>query len=64
MVQPGEDLENAIFPAPFGPIRLTMDRLGMPNDTSFTATRPPKRIVMWSAYPSDRTSPARQSPTS
>src|SRR5918997_2817336 len=39
-------LKNVVFPAPFGPIRLTMARSGMSKFTEFTATRPPKTFVM------------------
>src|ERR671917_1614047 len=39
-------LKNVVLPAPFGPIRLTMDRSGMSKFTELTATRPPKTFVM------------------
>src|ERR671919_200470 len=39
-------LKNVVLPAPFGPIRLTMERSGMLKSTELTATRPPKTLVM------------------
>src|SRR5215217_1102656 len=39
-------LKNVVLPAPFGPIRLTMDRSGMSKSTESTATRPPKTLVI------------------
>src|SRR5687768_3607491 len=39
-------LKNVVLPAPFGPIRLTMERSGMPKSTELTATRPPKTLVI------------------
>src|SRR5919106_1807829 len=39
-------LKNVVFPAPFGPIRLTMERSGMLKSTELTATRPPKTLVI------------------
>src|ERR687893_797784 len=39
-------LKNVVFPAPLGPIRLTIDRSGMSKFTELTATRPPKTFVM------------------
>src|ERR1700674_1347099 len=37
-------LKNVVFPAPFGPIRLTIDPLGTVKSTSSTATRPPNSL--------------------
>ena len=39
-------LKNVVLPAPFGPIRLTMERSGMSKSTELTATSPPKTFVM------------------
>src|ERR687894_412802 len=39
-------LKNVVLPAPFGPIRLTIERSGMSKSTELTATRPPKILVM------------------
>src|SRR5918997_3724852 len=39
-------LKNVVLPAPFGPIRLTIERSGMSKSTSLTATRPPKTLVI------------------
>src|SRR5918998_307847 len=39
-------LKNVVFPAPFGPIRLTMERSGMLKSTESTATSPPKTLVI------------------
>src|SRR5215208_6848948 len=39
-------LKNVVFPAPFGPIRLTMERSGMLKSTELTATSPPKTLVI------------------
>src|ERR671917_1453229 len=39
-------LKNVVLPAPFGPIRLTIERSGMSKSTESTATRPPKILVM------------------
>jgi hypothetical protein len=39
-------LKNVVLPAPFGPIRLTMERSGILKSTELTATRPPKTLVM------------------
>src|SRR5215211_1506595 len=38
-------LKNVVLPAPFGPIRLTIERSGMSKSTESTATRPPKTLV-------------------
>ena len=38
-------LKNVVFPAPFGPIRPTIERAGMTRSTWLTATRPPKALV-------------------
>src|SRR5215475_6849109 len=37
-------LKNVVFPAPFGPIRLTIAPDGIAKSTSFTATRPPNTL--------------------
>jgi len=37
-------LKNVVLPAPFGPIRLTIDFSGIVKSTSFTATRPPNSL--------------------
>src|SRR3712207_4577257 len=39
-------LKNVVLPAPFGPIRLTIERSGMSKSTSLTAMRPPKSLVI------------------
>src|SRR3954470_13735351 len=39
-------LKNVVFPAPFGPMRLTMDLSGILKSTALTATRPPKTLVI------------------
>src|SRR5918997_1836638 len=39
-------LKNVVLPAPFGPIRLTIERSGMSKSTSLTATKPPKTLVI------------------
>src|SRR5687768_1733558 len=39
-------LNNVVLPAPFGPIRLTIERSGMLKSTELTATRPPKTLVI------------------
>src|SRR5919199_872864 len=39
-------LKNVVFPAPFGPMRLTMDLSGISKSTALTATRPPKTLVI------------------
>src|SRR5919205_1739781 len=39
-------LKNVVLPAPFGPIRLTMERSGMSKSTELTATSPPKTLVI------------------
>src|ERR671921_1210048 len=39
-------LKNVVLPAPFGPIRLTMERSGMSKSTASTATSPPKILVI------------------
>src|ERR687889_1228261 len=42
-------LKKVVLPAPFGPIRLTMERSGMSKSTESTATRPPKTFVTFRA---------------
>src|SRR6185295_3181021 len=37
-------LKNVVLPAPFGPIRLTIERSGIVKSTSLTATRPPNSL--------------------
>src|SRR4029450_9182688 len=39
-------LKNVVLPAPFGPIRLTIERSGMSKSTSLTAMSPPKTLVI------------------
>src|SRR5215211_7295982 len=39
-------LKNVVLPAPFGPIRLTIERSGISKSTSLTAMRPPKTLVI------------------
>ena len=39
-------LKNVVLPAPFGPIRLTIERSGMSKSTELTATSPPKTLVI------------------
>src|SRR3954447_15282224 len=39
-------LKKVVLPAPFGPMRLTMLPRGITKFTSFTATRPPNRMVI------------------
>src|SRR6266498_3002903 len=43
--RPASMLKNVVLPAPLGPIKLEMDRSSSAKSTSFTATRPPKRLV-------------------
>src|SRR5215212_10078035 len=42
-------LKKVVLPAPFGPIRLTIDRSGMMKSTSLTAIRPPNSLRTRSA---------------
>src|SRR5215210_6411048 len=39
-------LKKVVFPAPFGPIRLTMPLSGMSKSTALTATSPPKTLLI------------------
>src|SRR5918995_4357583 len=39
-------LKNVVLPAPFGPIRLTIEPCGIAKSMSLTATRPPKSLRM------------------
>src|SRR5215204_648937 len=39
-------LKNVVFPAPFGPIRLTIEGSCISKSTELTATRPPKTLVI------------------
>ena len=55
-------LKNVVLPAPFGPIRLTMDRSGMSKSTEFTATRPPNRLVTPSTPSTAQAPAARRAP--
>jgi hypothetical protein len=45
-ISPVSMLKKVVLPAPFGPISETIDRAGMSNVTSLTATRPPNRLVI------------------
>ena len=38
-------LKNVVLPAPFGPMRLTIEPSGIVRSTSLTASRPPNRFV-------------------
>src|ERR1700693_3605510 len=38
-------LKSVVLPAPLGPMRPTISRGSMVSDTSWLATRPPKRLV-------------------
>src|SRR2546423_5638737 len=41
-------LKNVVFPAPFGPMRLTIEPSGTVKSTSFTAVRPPNSLrTLW-----------------
>ena len=42
---PATMLKKVVLPAPFGPMRLTIEPFGMMRSALFTATRPPKRLV-------------------
>ena len=42
---PVTTLKKVVFPAPFGPIRPTIERGGMTRSTLLTATSPPKALV-------------------
>src|SRR6266568_1637626 len=44
--RPAIMLKKVVFPAPFGPIRLTMARSSIVKSTLLTATSPPNRLVM------------------
>src|SRR5215212_6056937 len=39
-------LKNVVLPAPFGPIRLTIERSGISKSISLTAMSPPKTLVI------------------
>src|SRR5918998_3336507 len=45
-IRPLTMLKKVVLPAPFGPMRLTMDLSGMSKSTALTATRPPKVLVI------------------
>src|SRR6266436_6539920 len=45
-------LKNVVFPAPFGPIRLTIEPSGTVKSTSSTATRPPNSFRSSSVWSS------------
>src|SRR5262252_8470703 len=47
--RPARMLKKVVLPAPFGPIRLTIDCSAMLKSTLLTATKPPKRLVTFSA---------------
>src|SRR5919198_4314571 len=47
-------LKNVVLPAPFGPMRLTIERGGMAKSMLLTASRPPNRLLTRTAR---RTSP-------
>src|ERR1700694_5772101 len=49
-------LKNVVLPAPFGPIRLTIEPSGMSKLIEFTARRPPNRFVTFRAESSRRES--------
>src|SRR6187397_979333 len=42
-------LKKVVLPAPFGPIRLTIDPVGIVNSMSLTAMRPPNSLRSLSA---------------
>src|SRR3954468_8253154 len=42
---PDSRLTSVVLPAPFGPITAWISPMASSSDTSFTATRPPKRLV-------------------
>src|SRR6266487_3585243 len=42
-------LKNVVFPAPFGPIRLTTEPRGITKSTSLVATSPPNSLRTFSA---------------
>ena len=44
-LQPDDDLQGVLFPAPFGPTTATISPSSIPNVTPSTAGRPPKRFV-------------------
>src|SRR5271154_4175601 len=46
--RPANRLSNVVFPEPFGPKIPMISPLLMENETSDTATRPPKRLVRFS----------------
>src|SRR5215472_11355317 len=53
---PAITLKNVVLPAPFGPIRLTIEPSGIVKSIERTATSPPKRFVIARAFrirPSD-----------
>src|SRR6185295_364856 len=45
---PASRLSSVVFPEPFGPKMPMISPFSMPNETSDTATRPPKRLVRFS----------------
>src|SRR4051794_811932 len=46
---PVSTLKNVVLPAPLGPIRATIEPVGMAKSTSLTATRPPNSTRTWRA---------------
>src|SRR6185312_16936438 len=51
---PASRLSNVVFPDPFGPNIPMISPLLIANDTSDTATRPPKRLVrFWTSSSTD-----------
>ena len=47
-------LKNVVLPAPLGPMIETIERSGIENETSLTATRPPKTLETPSAVSRSR----------
>src|SRR5689334_20145544 len=46
--KPASRLSSVVLPDPFGPKMPMISPFSMPNETSDTATRPPKRLVRFS----------------
>ena len=61
--RPVRQLKNVVFPAPLGPMSPTISPAFTVAETSETATRPPKRFVMWSASSSAVIGPTRAART-
>src|SRR5574341_1357956 len=53
--KPVMQLKKVVFPAPFGPMMLTMVCSGISKSNELTATRPPKRLVTFLAVRMDIT---------